>query len=158
MEETSGRKEGSLFQDRQTCNRCGHKRATNHSLQVTLTECLIQIICKVSGSRRRLSRTRHPQVEPEPHDLPPTLVTEERRAMFSHRVCLFQSLSVCWIKEQRDVVRVSEVGVGCGPVSTAYATGNMIHVLIISTMLCELSMSSHCFLYLCGIQPVNMGN
>ena len=61
MEETSGRatEEGSLFQDIQTCN----------SLQVTLTESLIQVICKVSGSGRRLSWTRHHQAVPEPHDL-----------------------------------------------------------------------------------------
>ena len=45
------------------------KSARNHSLQVTLTESLIQVACKVSGSWRQLSWTRHHQVVPEPHDL-----------------------------------------------------------------------------------------
>ena len=79
MKETSGRatEEGSLFQDGQTCNRY-RDNATNHSLQVTLTESPIQVICKASGSRRRPSRTRHHQVVPEPHNFLSTTMTWKR--------------------------------------------------------------------------------
>ena len=78
MEETTV--EGSLSQDRLIGDRCRmcRKAQQNVSLQIALTKYLIQIIvlCKVCGTRSQLSRPRHHQVMPEPHNLS-TVVTWE---------------------------------------------------------------------------------
>jgi len=40
--------------------------------------------------------------------------------LFGDRVCLFESLSVGWVQEQRDVVWESKVGAGCSLVCATY--------------------------------------
>ena len=54
------------------------QQITVYKFHYITTESLIQIICKVSGSRGQLRRTRHHQGVPELHDLLSTMVTWKR--------------------------------------------------------------------------------
>ena len=103
MEETSGRatEDGSLFEDGQML--CVQKKS-NKSQFTSYNDRMSDIndICEVCGTRGRLSRTRHQQVVPEPHNLLSTLVTW-RKTDHTRQLVIDREMRIKRLQDYRNI-------------------------------------------------------